>query len=707
MSDQSDERLEQVQTPNLKKVVAEINDARADCDAYWQDAQSAHGYFHCHWKGQHEDRCKHSDGEEEAFPWDGASDARVRVVQPLIREHVSFALFTFLRAKVQMRAMRPLTEGRISNVAEKLLKWRIYTHMRQELLTELPLAYTWMFTRGLVVIGIEWEQQRTIEEVPVSAQDAQLLFQEMGAEDQLLELFSDADPSPTLLDFIQSFSPIINRDRARKILSELRRDLQTTVPIVFLVENKPKWTALRMVHDVLLPSSASSIQSERWINRRELVTESELTDRIETENYDPDFVTEAIKKKGEFAGWHVNDRFSATAIGGERDLIELQHFYSRRLVNGTPCVYRTVFSESVMGIKTDLCALHQVHPYKHKQYPFVLWRWQAEHRMLLHERGIAHEAWSDEQDIKKQQDGLNDRSDLINRPPMFIPSLRYEALKGRFKPGHYLAINRPNELTWPPLPPSDQTPLKVMELVKTRLDERYALFGPTVDPALKEIRREHLAGHMLAQFEQTLEQTWQLQQQYETQAEVERVAGKSELKFPASTKDIQGRYEISATIDTRMLNEDYAEHKIDLITRAMAFKQEGLLFKMAVELIDPDAADAIAQDQASPEAMEKERKDEKHAFGLMMAGVEPDLPMMGNHQLRLQTMQQLLSQPNMPQRLQSLPDSQKLIQNRVQFFQRQIQQFTQNPAIGRALTGKTFQPQQAPDVAMSSNGSEQ
>jgi hypothetical protein len=704
MSAGSDERLELVTAPNLEQVVKELNTARADADQYWQDAQSAHAYFNCLWKGQSDDLRKHSDGEEEAFPWDGASDARVRVVQPLIREHVSFAMFTFLRSKVQARAVRPLIEGRDSNIAERMLKWRVFTHMRQELLTELPLAWTWMFTRGIVMMRIEWEQQRTIEEVPVTAQDAQALLQSVGGD--VSDLFGDSEPTPQLLDIIQMFSPVIDRDRARKIVKELRTDLMTTVPIVFLIQNKPKWTARRLVHDVLVPSSCSNVQNERWICDRELVTESELTDRITTENYDEDFVEEAIKHKGEFAGWHVQDRYQATAIGGERDLIELQHFYSRRLVKGTPCVYRTIFNEPTAGLFPELVGVHEVHRYRHKQYPFVAWRWQAEHRMLLNERGIAHEAWSDERDIKRQQDGLNDRGDLINRPVMFIPTLRYEALKGRFKPGHYVGINRPNELNFGPIPPSDGTPLKIMELVKMRLEERFALFGNTVDPALKQIRREHLAGHLLSQMEQVLEQTWQLQQQYETNEEVQRVAGRSSMNFPATTKEIQGKYEITATIDTQMLNEAYAEQKINLLERAMAFKQEGLLFRMAVELIDPDAADAIAQDQSSPDAMEKERKDEKHAFGLMLAGVEPDFPVLGNHQLRMQVMQQIMSQPNMAQRLANLPDSQKLIQNRFQTFQRQIQQHQVNPTIGRTLATRAFQPNAAADVTVSSNGSE-
>jgi hypothetical protein len=133
----------------------------------------------------------------------------------------------------------------------------------------------------------------------------------------------------------------------------------------------------------------------------------------------------------------------------------------------------------------------------------------------------------------------------------------------------------------------------------------------------------------------------------------------------------------------------------------MAFKQEGMLFNMAVEAIDPDAADALQQSQVSPEAQQKEQQDELNAIAQAFSGMEPPLPMYANHELRLQTlMQNTIQSPNpmMAQRLKLLPDTQKILQNRAQFFQNQIQQYQQNPVIGRALQTSTFQKGQAPQL---------
>jgi len=108
----------------------------------------------------------------------------------------------------------------------------------------------------------------------------------------------------------------------------------------------------------------------------------------------------------------------------------------------------------------------------------------------------------------------------------------------------------------------------------------------------------------------------------------------------------------------------------------------------------------VMDDQA---ATQKEQADELNAVNQIMSGIEPPLPMYGNHQLRAQTLVQATFQspnPFMAQRLQLAKDSAEMLQKRLQFFQNQIQQHTQNPQIGRALSTQTFQPKMAPELTM-------
>jgi hypothetical protein len=221
------------------------------------------------------------------------------------------------------------------------------------------------------------------------------------------------------------------------------------------------------------------------------------------------------------------------------------------------------------------------------------------------------------------------------------------------------------------------------------------------------MRRMEAGQDTLALMGLVLEQTWQLIQQYEAPQEVAEVIGPLARPFPISREEIQGKHEITATTDMRMLDADYAQEKLSLIGQAMAFKQEGVLFNMAVEAIDPDAAEALEQSQVSPAAQEKERQEELAAIGQAMSGIEPPLPMYANYQLRLQVLQENTLQsrnPLMMQRLQAAPDTQQILKNRAEFFMNQLQQYTQNPQIGRALQTSTFAPKMAPQLTAAPGG---
>ena len=694
--------------PKLGEITDELDQAQTDANWFYQRMEQARSWWYSQWAGQTVDGRKHVAYQGDCFPWDGASDSRLRIVATLISDQVSVRKFAFFQSKIQARSVRPLTQAGESNKSTKLLQWTVYNHMWPQVLREVPLVYNWWQGYGVGFLGIEWEQQRRLELFPISVQDLADILGALGAgEDatmELLDAFSDPAREDEFTVLVQQLSPILTRPDARQIVKSLRETGTASVPVAYPFINKPRWTALRPCVDVLFPSETSDLQEARWFCRMDdWVSETELKDRIKTENYDPAFVDEMLKHKGEpglsSQPWSTRNGVPPRSY---RNLMQLYHFYYKAIDNGTPCMYKTVFNPVVKakGGK-PLCAKHGMAEYDHGQYPAIEFCRRTEDRRILGSMGIAEEAYTDELDIKRQQDGLSDRTSLVHRPPMIVPYSRVKDIKNSPIPGAVLGVSRPREVDWMPLPPTDATPVAVIQMVQQRLDRRYGLFGGDVDPELKQMRRMEAGQDTLALMGLALEQTWQLIQQYEAPEEVAEVVGEMAKPFPVSREEIQGKHDISATTDMRMLDAEYAQEKLSLIGQAMAFKQEGVLFNMAVEAIDPDAADALEQSQVSPEAQEKERQDELNAIGQAMNGIEAPLPMYGNHQLRLQILMQntLQSQnPLMMQRLQAAPDSQEILKNRAQFFMNQIQQYTQNPTIGRALQTSTFAPKQAPQL---------
>jgi hypothetical protein len=503
------------------------------------------------------------------------------------------------------------------------------------------------------------------------------------------------DPDKTydddLVTVLQSLSPVLPTAEARTVLNQLRETGQSELPVASMRVNKPKWTARRPIYDVLFPSETSDIQQTRFTAERELVSQTDLEDRIITDHYDPDFVTEALEHKGTFSSWWPVTQWNNNA-DSNRDLIELTHFLSWRIHNDTPCLYRTVFNQAASTGDKPLYALHRKFEYDHQQIPLVALRRSYMYRPLLSSIGIAEEAYTDELYIKRQQDGLNDRTELIHQPPMIVPTLRAQATASTYGPRSVMTAMRPESVVFPPLPPMDQTPLLVMQMVDERLNRRYAIIGGAVDPEIKALRRQQLTSEVLSELELCLEQTLQLMQQFESDEDIARVAGGEPWQF--SAKDIQGQYTVSAGVDINMIDIERAGMKMDMLAKMLPYRESGTVFNAMAQIADPDLADALNADQASPVAMEKEKTDEYNAMAQIFSGIEARKPQNAMNQLRIQTMQEIIMNPASMQKYQTDEKLRKMVDNRFEYFQNQIQQFQNNPQIGRTLTSQTFAPQQ-------------
>ena len=214
--------------------------------------------------------------------------------------------------------------------------------------------------------------------------------------------------------------------------------------------------------------------------------------------------------------------------------------------------------------------------------------------------------------------------------------------------------------------------------------------GAIIAQRIARQEQPQVGSHSLLAFAIGLRQTHQLQMQYESDEDVQRVSG-SDQPWNYTVKDIQGEYEISATVDMKMIDLEYAGMKLDMLAKMMPLQQAGgVVFSMAANILDPDLAKALTADRMSPTAMERERADEYNAVSQIMSGIEAVKPMMANPQFRLQTIQQIMMDPGTMQRIQQDQVAQKRLQNRVEFFQVQVQQYSVNPQIGRTLSTTTF-----------------
>lgn len=706
-------------TPNLGLIQEELEAAQGDMDNYLQRNDRAYNYWQSRWPGQTISGRKEG---ENALPWPNASDIRVRTVKQNVRDHVSVAKFAFNGSRIQAKSTRPLApgQGRQSNQVTKLLQWEIGTHMRPNLQREVPLAWSWRFGYGLAVMNIEWYTARRLEfhKLTVNGLAEWIALQEKVEDSEFPRLLAEVidamtDPSreEALAYYVQTLAPDdISRSQARKIVVDLRQVREAEVPIPYVFQSLPVWTALRAGVDIIFPGETSDFQVSRFTGRPELVTETELKDRIRTEEYDKDFVAEAIRHKGEdIDGTWLNrtleDRGGGMPPDAFQHMIKLMHFDSKVSHNGTPCLYRTTFCPSMVRSRKDkaLYAKHGPRTYSHGLVPYVEMRFEKEQRSILSSQGIAESAYSWEQTLKTQIDGINNRTELVLRPPLITRHKLVHAVQNNLRPGATMGAERPQEMTWFPAPPMDNSPDAIIRWVDMAISRFFGLFDSgdvPLDADLKRVRWAEVGSDVLGELTNCASQTKKLMQQFIPDEDVAAVAGTLQRPFQVSPEEIQQEHEITVTYDMQMMDGKYAMDKLDQIAKWLPFSQGNAnmnsAFRVGMEIIDPDIADQVVEDDQ--QANEKERKDEINALVAIMQGVEPDKPQFANHQLRLQVLEEKTQNPVIQKKIAQDPGVFELLQNRIEYHQNQIQQFTQNPGIGRALSTQTFNTKAAPTM---------
>jgi hypothetical protein len=437
------------------------------------------------------------------------------------------------------------------------------------------------------------------------------------------------------------------------------------------------------------------------------VSETELRDRIETAGYTEQFVNDALEHRGPSSGadWRLvtaAERVAVTGVGptNMQNDIELHHFYTLVQDRGVPVRFCTVFHMDVEEV-----AKHEPDGYEHGESCLHPMRFEIEDRPILSSRGIAEIAYSWENELKAQYDAQSDRTALSLRPPLITSYDQVQKLKESMQPGVVFPMRKFDEAQFMRLPPWDQVSILVVQEVEKRVNGHFAIFGAEVDPDLKKLRREELVDDVLLELKPVTQQIMKLMRQFLPDEDVARVVGPLNRPFQITRAEIQGEWEISATVDLRNIDSDWLKEKLGYLEQLAQLDTMGLLDKTALlkagaEAIDYSFADmAIQNPQVASQA---EVQDEQRAVDLIIgSGQDQPLPQGANYQLRLATLQakqQAIQQnPATMKILQGNPDIIKVLLNRAQYYQRQLQQL-QNAQIGRMQVSQTFS-KNAPQTA--------
>jgi hypothetical protein len=716
--------------PDLQVFKTAVTDAQNSTIAqdYWSRNLCARDWWYARWPYQTFDGRKWGDPNTgiDPWPWPGASDSRIRLIEKVIGQHRTLITYTLRNMKVQATSGRPAQTIRESQQMTTLLNWMLFTHMQAELHRELRLAVSWRNGYGAAVVDVNWWQTRRINYINVSVPGLQEFINEpavaaflgsgmripIGENLDITELQTmllDPTYEEDLAKLLKSVShELLSLGQARKKLEDLRMLRTVEIPIPAIFESRPSFTALRPMIDVLFPPYADNLQRVPFIDRIEFVTETELRDRVETVGYDEDFVEEALQLRGPSANtdWRITSIGEKTLRLGQSttisldNTVELHHFYSLVQDRGIPARFCTVFH---MGV--DFPAKHEPAGYDHGESTFHSMRFEYDDRPILSSRGIPEIAYTWEQELKAQYDAQSDHTALALRPPLITTYDQVQKIKEALQPAAIIPMRKFDEAQWMRPQPLDQASVLIIQAVEQRVREHFGIFGEGLDPNLMKIRQEEVSSDFLIELKPMIQQLMKLMRQFLPEDQVMKVVGPLNRPFRITRDEIQGEFDITATVDLRNLDSDWLKEKLQYLQQLAQLDTMGLLDKAALlkagaEAIDYSFADmAIQNPQVATQA---EVQDEQRAVDLIIgSGQDQPLPQGANYQLRLQTLQQkqqsISQNPATMQIIQQNPKILEVLMNRAQFFQRQLQQ-EQNAQIGRMQVSETFS-KNAPQAA--------
>ena len=709
---------------HLKQLVSELTKSTTDAAWYYQRSERAYNTRLCVWAGQHEDGKKHAAAiGRDAFPWEGASDQRPHTVDSTVNEQAMIMVQTFLRAHCQAIATNS-DKLEWADQMTNFMKYMIWTRMRAQIKREIGLAVNWRQMYGASVTSVMWDQQlrRTTQEITVQGL-AQMKAQSddpraiAAAQQHVLETIMDPNKEEEIVKNLRGMSPILKRGSARKCLKELRETGATEIPIPEVFSAMPRWQALLPMVDVFFPTSTDDIQRAPWVAHRELITESDLLDRVNTQGYDKDFVDAAIENKGIFIDSQTSSQLSyvdarqnfwGVVDADRKDLIEIFHYYRKSVdESGIPQVWNTVLCIPV----TELVGLDEPFDYQHGQVPYVVHQREHVFRGILQSRGVPTIAESWQQEIKAQRDARTDRTSISVLPPIIVPPNRGNT-KLPFGPGVKWPARNGQDPKMFEIPPQDGSSIEIEKAASADNDRYFGRISAEILPALTQLHQQDLADGWLLEVKDVVQMTIQLCRQYMTDAEATRIVGDLSFPWQTSNKELEAFYDVSIEFDPADLNPELLQQKLKMLQEVLPFDRFGQadyskLFPLLLRAVDPILARATLQSMG--QANQSQISDEQNALTQMVAGIEPPLqPQAGmNYPLRLQTLQQAIqANPELQQMIHARPVLQQMVQNRIKFLTFQQQQIG-NAQIGRVGTAPVLnQPpgQQQPQPANNSQG---
>jgi len=680
------------QEEDFKGIQRKLENTVSAAGYYLERMEESADARYCYWEGQSADGRKHGTTSEDAWPWEGATDSRVRMIEEQIQADVDLQMSAFHRARINA-VPTEMTDMKKAGAAHTLLKQVARNKMKREIARELELAMNWSKTYALAFLSVDWRGRYDVETLPIGQQKLQELVMKGQISEEELQGFYDESKKDLAIGFLQG---ALNLDRttAARAVRELGANGSTEVEVSRPIEGMPRLRALKPWVDVFFPTDTETLADADLVWKRNTYSRATLENVAVLESWKKEFKAALIaagpigKQKNNVWVTRRKGRVSFSVAADERTRNFMLFGDESELYEVFTC-YRKSYDERTKALRCEQIVMSPLiqnawgswalSPYRHGKIPLIEIPNEVVERRLCEARGVPEMLYTHQQGIKRQTDLRGDRGDFTLIPPLRTPKRtgkRYDITLG---PAAQLPDPTGSGFSFLPMPGYDPAS---REYEKTIMDEVNRLFGRQVEgvpPTRVRTRAEKLVNQMTDVTGEMLSQIFSLCQQYMSPQTIARTINGNPDQIQVDPAEIQGNFDVGIEVSADELDlELYIKKMEAFIKLAVPLDNDAVigrsdLIGLIGRGIDPLLSELVVKDKQSVSQAEVE--DEKQQFALMHSGVPTALKRGQNYELRRQTLQEIMeANPDHMKRYEEDETFRNLIDNRFKFFTQQIEQ---------------------------------
>lgn len=660
----------------------------------------------CVWAGQSADGRKWTPraGEDQVFPWPGASDARVPLVDKYIIKHVALLLRLDSMMRVKVNATEVNDEA-WANRMTAFLRWMKTTQMTERR-AENELLANYVLERGLGVMSTVWCKKRQLAYETVDKEDllTQAALQLQSGNERFADLpgmLLDAAFETEAAELLAQLYPDVPAGRLAKVVAEVRATGSARFPRPAVTMNRPRVIARCPNEDIFISPDASSME-EASAFEVEVMREAKFRSYALDYGWDKAWTEEVLETQQgnvDFGGLQFNLRLNSQVrritpnrgSGDSRKLFLVVHAY-RRLTDaeGVPGIFYTVFHPNLSAS----AGKHELLNYDHGQLPHTLFVRERRSRRPDDSRGYGEIATTFQAQVKSEWDSRIDRSSIATLPPSYHPPGQ---APDRWGPGVQVPTMSPTGYGFMDTPKYDRGSQDVEESVRLFSDDYFGFAREEADLVDAQTLKQKLADDWMEGHTRVDTQILQLCQQFMPDTFYYRVVGSAQGKpIQSSREEIQGQFDISIGYAIENLDLEMKKQKLELMNTAVAMDTNGNTDRdeamiVAFEMIDPNLGERLVKPKEHATLAEIE--DEQRVFVQLMSGVPAVVKPGQAYQLRLQVLTDTFKQNAEAQaKYRENPQAREAFDQRVKDLQQAFQNQPGGPnaVIGRG--GPAFRP---------------